>query len=77
MSCGRARTHDHRISSQAPYPSAPYKYTIMGVFIMLKFTYSNNLLRAYHIISSFHLFFSEVYYILFVSKLLDVTFAFY
>ena len=27
MFCGRVRTHDHWIDSQAPYPIAPHRWT--------------------------------------------------
>ena len=29
MSCGRARTHDHRVGSKTPYPIAPHSDTIL------------------------------------------------
>ena len=29
MSCGRARTHDHQIGSQAPYPILPHRFIDM------------------------------------------------
>ena len=37
MSCGRARTHDQQILSQAPYSIAPHKYTSCE-FSMSSFT---------------------------------------